>query len=100
MPGHLESRKLRGTPTALRHFSVVIRLRRRCWRLVLNVRTSCSDGGLSHHAAAQPERKGDDMKPSTKDQVEGKFHEMKGKLKEKTGQATKNPDLMDEEIGR
>jgi uncharacterized protein YjbJ (UPF0337 family) len=36
------------------------------------------------------------MKPSTKDQVEGKFHEMKGKVKEKTGQATKNPDLMDE----
>jgi uncharacterized protein YjbJ (UPF0337 family) len=42
-----------------------------------------------------PTAKGDDMKPSTKDQVEGKFHEMKGKVKEKTGQATNNPDLMD-----
>lgn len=36
------------------------------------------------------------MKPSTKDQVEGKFHEIKGKVKEKTGQATNDPDLMDE----
>ncbi len=36
------------------------------------------------------------MKPSTKDQVQGKFHEIKGKVKEKTGQATKNPNLMDE----
>ncbi len=33
------------------------------------------------------------MKPSTKDQVEGQLHEAKGKIKEKTGQATDNPDL-------
>lgn len=33
------------------------------------------------------------MKPSTKDQVEGKFHEVKGKAKEKAGQVTNNPDL-------
>ena len=31
------------------------------------------------------------MKPSTKDQVEGKFHEVKGKVKEKAGQAAGNP---------
>jgi len=33
------------------------------------------------------------MKPSTKDQVEGTFHELKGKVKEKAGQVTKNPQL-------
>lgn len=33
------------------------------------------------------------MKPSTKDQIEGKLHEMKGKVKEKVGQAANNPDL-------
>ena len=33
------------------------------------------------------------MKPSTKDQIKGKLHEMKGKAKEKAGQATNNPDL-------
>jgi len=33
------------------------------------------------------------MKPSTKDQIEGKLHELKGKVKEKAGQATNNPDL-------
>jgi len=33
------------------------------------------------------------MKPSTKDQVEGKFHEVKGKVKEKAGQAAGNPNV-------
>jgi uncharacterized protein YjbJ (UPF0337 family) len=33
------------------------------------------------------------MRPSTEDQVEGKFHEVKGTVKEKTGQATNNPNL-------
>jgi uncharacterized protein YjbJ (UPF0337 family) len=33
------------------------------------------------------------MKPSTKDQITGELHEMKGKLKEKAGQVTNNPDL-------
>jgi len=35
----------------------------------------------------------DAMKPSTKDQAEGKFHEVKGKIKEKAGKATNNPNL-------
>jgi uncharacterized protein YjbJ (UPF0337 family) len=43
------------------------------------------------------------MKQSTKDKAKGKFHEVKGKVKEKVGQATKNPDLeaegQDEKIG-
>jgi uncharacterized protein YjbJ (UPF0337 family) len=38
----------------------------------------------------------DAMKPSTKDQAEGKFHEVKGKIKEKAGKATNNPDLENE----
>jgi len=33
------------------------------------------------------------MKPSTKDQVQGKLHELKGKTKEKAGQLTNNPGL-------
>ena len=36
------------------------------------------------------------MKPSTKDQIKGKFHEVKGKAKEKAGQVTNNPDLESE----
>ena len=33
------------------------------------------------------------MKPSTKDTAQGMFHEVKGKVKEKVGRATNNPDL-------
>jgi uncharacterized protein YjbJ (UPF0337 family) len=33
------------------------------------------------------------MKPSTKDQIQGKLHEMKGKAKEKAGRVTNNPNL-------
>ena len=33
------------------------------------------------------------MKSSTKDQIEGKFHELKGDVKQKAGQATDNPKL-------
>ena len=36
---------------------------------------------------------GNKMKPSTKDEIEGKVHEVKGKIKEKAGQLTNNPDL-------
>jgi len=36
---------------------------------------------------------GGSMKPSTKDQIQGKLHEIKGKAKEKAGQVTNNPDL-------
>jgi uncharacterized protein YjbJ (UPF0337 family) len=36
------------------------------------------------------------MKDSTKDQVQGKFHEVKGAAKEKIGHATDNPNLKDE----
>jgi uncharacterized protein YjbJ (UPF0337 family) len=33
------------------------------------------------------------MKPSTKDQMEGALHETKGKIKQKAGQMTNNPNL-------
>jgi uncharacterized protein YjbJ (UPF0337 family) len=43
------------------------------------------------------------MKPSTTDQIKGKFHEVKGKAKEKVGKITNNPNLaaqgQDEKIG-
>jgi uncharacterized protein YjbJ (UPF0337 family) len=33
------------------------------------------------------------MKPSTKDQAKGKLHEVKGKVKEKVGRGTNDPNL-------
>jgi len=33
------------------------------------------------------------MKPSSKDEVAGKIHEVKGGVKEKVGKLTNNPDL-------
>ena len=39
------------------------------------------------------------MKDSTKDKVQGKMHELKGKVKEKVGHATNNPQLEDEGTG-
>ena len=35
------------------------------------------------------------MKSSTKDKIKGTFKEAKGKVKEETGKATRNPDLRD-----
>ena len=39
------------------------------------------------------------MKSSTKDQAEGTFHELKGKVKEATGKLTDNPKLEGEGVG-
>ncbi|MFA5179993.1 MAG: CsbD family protein [Syntrophales bacterium] len=39
------------------------------------------------------------MKSSTKDQVEGKFHQVKGKIKEVAGELSDNPKLEAEGIG-
>ena len=33
------------------------------------------------------------MKPSTDDKTTGKFHEVKGAIKQKAGEVTKNPNL-------
>jgi uncharacterized protein YjbJ (UPF0337 family) len=39
------------------------------------------------------------MENSTKDQVEGKFHEVKGQVKEKVAQVTNDPNLKSEGQG-
>ncbi len=39
------------------------------------------------------------MKPGTENEIAGRVHEMKGKIKEKVGQLTKDPDLEAEGIG-
>jgi uncharacterized protein YjbJ (UPF0337 family) len=39
------------------------------------------------------------LKPSTQDKVKGQIHEVKGKIKEKVGQLTNDPDLEGEDIG-
>ena len=36
------------------------------------------------------------MEESTKDKIEGKINDLTGKVKEKVGEATNNPDLHDE----
>ncbi len=36
------------------------------------------------------------MKDSTRDKTKGKFHEVKGEVKEKLGRATNNPRLQSE----
>jgi uncharacterized protein YjbJ (UPF0337 family) len=33
------------------------------------------------------------MSPSSKDRIQGKFHEVKGKAKQAAGQVTNNPNL-------
>ena len=38
-------------------------------------------------------KKGSIMKPSSKDEVAGKIHEVKGAVKEKVGKLANNPDL-------
>jgi uncharacterized protein YjbJ (UPF0337 family) len=43
---------------------------------------------FSHHIF-----EGEQMKQGTKDELEGKLHEAKGKVKEKAGQVINNPDL-------
>jgi uncharacterized protein YjbJ (UPF0337 family) len=44
-------------------------------------------------------RGGNKMKPSTENEIAGKVHEVKGKIKEKVGQLTNDPDLEAEGFG-
>ena len=39
------------------------------------------------------------MKPSTENEIGGKVHEVKGKIKEKVGKLTNDPDLEGEGLG-
>jgi uncharacterized protein YjbJ (UPF0337 family) len=49
--------------------------------------------GNSFSEKFSKEKKRYQMKTSTKDQIEGKVHELKGDVKEKAGQVTNNPNL-------
>jgi uncharacterized protein YjbJ (UPF0337 family) len=42
---------------------------------------------------------GNKMKPSTKNQIAGRVHEVKGTIKEKVGELTNDPGLEGEGIG-
>jgi uncharacterized protein YjbJ (UPF0337 family) len=42
---------------------------------------------------------GNQMKPSTENEIAGKVHEVKGTIKEKVGKLTNDPDLEGEGIG-
>ena len=39
------------------------------------------------------------MKSGTKNEIAGKYHEVKGRIKEKVGQVTNDPDLEAEGLG-
>jgi uncharacterized protein YjbJ (UPF0337 family) len=39
------------------------------------------------------------MKPSTKNEIAGKLHEVKGSIRQKAGQLTNDPDLEGKGIG-
>jgi uncharacterized protein YjbJ (UPF0337 family) len=57
------------------------------------VNSGLKDAWFRLTATANPMRPGGNMKLSTKDQVQGKLHELKGKLKQKAGQVANNPNL-------
>ena len=57
------------------------------------IRARCEASGRDVSHSNLGTEKGENMKPSTKDQIEGTFHEVKGKVKEKAGEVTNNPDL-------
>jgi uncharacterized protein YjbJ (UPF0337 family) len=55
--------------------------------------------GKSFGERFSKEKRRNEMQPSTKDQIEGKFHELKGNVKQKAGQVTNNPDLETKGLG-
>jgi uncharacterized protein YjbJ (UPF0337 family) len=62
-----------------------------------------AEGRLAASRDSNLVKEGNKMKPSTENEIAGKVHEVKGKVKEKAGQLTNNPDLeaegQDEKIG-
>jgi uncharacterized protein YjbJ (UPF0337 family) len=52
-----------------------------------------SGNGVEAESKLITRRQEKNMKPSTQDRTEGKIHEVKGKVKEKLGKATNDPDL-------
>jgi hypothetical protein len=58
-----------------------------------------AEGWLAESRNLNRFRGGNKMKPGTKDEIAGKIHEVKGKIEEKVGQLTNDPDLEGEGIG-
>jgi uncharacterized protein YjbJ (UPF0337 family) len=54
--------------------------------------------GTRQSRVGQPQKE-NAMNSSTKNEIEGKFHEVKGKVKEKVGELTDNPKLKGEGQG-
>ena len=63
-----------------------------CARKAISIHEGVNTGD-SFSEKFSKEKRRDQMKTSTKDQTEGKFHELKGDVKEKAGQVTNNPNL-------
>jgi uncharacterized protein YjbJ (UPF0337 family) len=51
------------------------------------------DGPWCAHSPMEQLTRRKPMKPSTNDQIKGNLHELKGKVKEKAGKLTNNPNL-------
>ena len=62
---------------------------------------ACGEAGGRLTWCRNPKRflGGNKMKSSTENEIAGKVHEVKGKIKEKAGQLTNDPDLEAEGIG-
>jgi uncharacterized protein YjbJ (UPF0337 family) len=56
-------------------------------------RAALPNTGNSFSRRFSKEKRRNQMKRSTKDQIEGKFHELKGDVKQKAGQVTNDPNL-------
>jgi uncharacterized protein YjbJ (UPF0337 family) len=63
------------------------------WARPKSRRATLPNTGNSFSEQFSKEKRRNQMKPSTKDQIEGKFHELKGDVKKKAGQVTNNPKL-------
>jgi uncharacterized protein YjbJ (UPF0337 family) len=63
------------------------------WARPKSRRATLPNTGNSFNEKFSKEKRRNQMKPSTKDQIEGKFHELKGDVKKKAGQVTNNPKL-------
>jgi uncharacterized protein YjbJ (UPF0337 family) len=61
-------------------------------------RASCFMSSLQNERTVNLQKE-NTMKTSTKDQVEGAFHEIKGKVKESAGKLSENPTLEGEGLG-
>jgi uncharacterized protein YjbJ (UPF0337 family) len=62
-----------------------------------------AEGRFARRRSSNFVRGGNNMKPSTENEIAGKVHEVQGAIKEKVGQLTNDPDLegegTDEKIG-